>query len=376
VKDFLARFRDPEIARALVSEVRRLAAGVADRLGRRAVLMEVCGTHTVAISRAGLRGLLKDLLDLRSGPGCPVCVTDYVDIDRMVALARLPGVTVGTFGDMLRVPGSYSSLERERAAGADVRIFYSPADAVAWAAAHPEREVVFLGVGFETTAPAVAASIKEAKARGIENFSVYTNHKLVPPALGALLDDQEIMIDGFILPGHVSAIIGRRAYSFLEEFRLPAVITGFEINDILESMRQILKMLWKGEPRVQNGYTRVVREEGNGVAKRLMAEVFQVTDASWRGFGVIPASGLELTPSFKAFEAAARFSLPVVASRAPAGCACGEILKGKLSPKECRLFGVACTPSSPVGPCMVSSEGACGAYYQFERVEGENMNYA
>ncbi|RPF46674.1 hydrogenase maturation protein HypD [Thermodesulfitimonas autotrophica] len=376
MREFLTKFRDPEIARALIKDVRHLATRVADRLGRRVVLMEVCGTHTVAISRAGLRSLLGDLLDLRSGPGCPVCVTDYADVDRMVALARLPGVTVGTFGDMVRVPGSDSSLERERAAGADIRIFYSPADAVAWAAAHPERELVFLGVGFETTAPAVALSIKEAGARGLKNFSVYVNHKLVPPALMALLEDPEIKVDGFILPGHVSAIIGRRAYSFLEAFRLPAAITGFETNDILEGIRQILKMMWGKEPRVVNGYTRVVREEGNKIAQREMAAVFRVGDASWRGFGVIPGSGLTLAAPFAAFDAAARFTLPPVVPRVPAGCACGEILKGKLTPKECRLFAVACNPTSPVGPCMVSSEGACAAYYQFERHYGERANHA
>lgn len=376
MKEFLPKFRDPEIARALIKEVRRLAGRVAERLGRRAVLMEVCGTHTVAISRAGLRSLLGDLLDLRSGPGCPVCVTDYADIDRMVALTRLPGVTVGTFGDMVRVPGSESSLERERAAGADVRIFYSPADAVTWAKEHPEKELVFLGVGFETTAPAVAVSIKEARARGLRNFSVYVNHKLVPPALEALLQDPEIRIDGFILPGHVSAIIGRKAYAFLEKYRLPAVITGFETNDILEGIRQLLEMIDTGKAAVRNSYTRVVREEGNLIAQRQIAEVFEICDTAWRGFGTIPRSGLMLTSSFRDFDAAVRFALPPVATRVPPGCACGEILKGKLTPKECRLFATVCNPSAPVGPCMVSSEGACAAYYQFERHLGERLSDA
>ncbi|MEW6446739.1 MAG: hydrogenase formation protein HypD [Bacillota bacterium] len=363
----LAKFRDPEIARVLIKEVRALAARVAEILGRRAVIMEVCGTHTVAISRAGLRSLLGDYIDLRSGPGCPVCVTDYADVDRMVAFARQPGVTVGTFGDMVRVPGSGSSLERERAEGADVRIFYSPRDAVLYAAERPEKQVVFLGVGFETTAPTVALSIKEAKARGLKNFTVFSSHKLVPPAMEALLSDPELKIDGFILPGHVSTIIGRRAYSFLEKYRLPSVIAGFETNDILDAIRLILEMMAGGQPGIINGYTRVVREEGNRSAQQQMAEVFDVCDASWRGFGVIPQSGMCLGADFKEFDAAERFTLPEVRPRVPAGCACGEILKGKLTPRDCCLFAKVCKPTRPVGPCMVSSEGACAAYYQFER---------
>ena len=363
----LEKFRDPRIAKALIKEIYGLAARVRERLGRRAVLMEVCGTHTMAISRSGLRSVLGDYLDLRSGPGCPVCVTDYTDIDRMVAFARLPGVTVGTFGDMVRVPGSTSSLERERAVGADVRVFYSPADAVAYAADHPGREVVFLGVGFETTAPAVALSIKEAKARGVKNFSVFVTHKLVPPAMEALLGDPELKIDGFILPGHVSAVIGRKAYAFLENYRLPSVITGFEANDILDSVRQILKMMLEGESRVVNGYTRVVREDGNIIAQQQMTEVFSVCDASWRGFGTIPQSGMAMGTRFKGFDALERFAVSPVPPRGPAGCACGDILKGKLTPRDCRLFARVCNPTSPVGPCMVSSEGACAAYFHFER---------
>lgn len=363
----LEKFRDPRIAKALIKEVGALAARVAERLGRRVVLMEVCGTHTVAISRAGLRGLLGDCLDLRSGPGCPVCVADYADIDRMVAFARLPGITVGTFGDMVRVPGSVSSLERERAAGAKIRIFYSPADAVAYAADHPEREVVFLGVGFETTAPAVALSIKEAESRGLKNFSVFVTHKVVPPALDALLGDPELKIDGFILPGHVSAIIGLKAYDSLNSRRLPSVITGFEANDILDAVRQLLQMMLAGEGRVINGYARVVRTAGNMIAQQQMAEVFDIADAPWRGFGIIPDSGLVMGERFKKFDALDKFALPPIKPRVPTGCACGDILKGKLTPRDCTLFERVCKPMAPVGPCMVSSEGACAAYYNYER---------
>ncbi|MEW6181889.1 MAG: hydrogenase formation protein HypD [Bacillota bacterium] len=364
----LEKFRDPGIAKALIKEIRIMAARETERLGRRAVFMEVCGTHTVAVSRAGLRGILGDYIDLRSGPGCPVCVTDYGDVDRMVRFARLRGnVTVGTFGDMVRVPGSDSSLERERAMGADVRILYSPADAVRYALDNPQREVVFLGVGFETTAPATALAIKEAKARNLENFSVFLAHKLVPPAMEVLLSDPELKIDGFILPGHVSAIIGRKAYTFLEGYGLPSVIAGFEPNDILDAIRLILKMMGEGESRVVNGYTRVVREDGNMIARRQMEDVFTVCDASWRGFGAIPRSGMAISSDYKDLDASQRFLPAPVTPRIPTGCVCGEILKGKLTPRDCRLFAKSCDPRRPVGPCMVSSEGACAAYYQFDR---------
>ncbi|ACX53085.1 hydrogenase formation HypD protein [Ammonifex degensii KC4] len=361
------RLRDPATGRKLAGRVRELAARVCDRLGRRLVFMEVCGTHTMAISRSGIRSLLRDYLELRSGPGCPVCVTDQADIDRMIALARLEGVVVGTFGDMLRVPGSSSSLERERALGAQVKIFYSPAEAVAWAAANPSQQMVFLGVGFETTAPGVALSIKEAEQKGISNYSVYVSHKLIPPALKALLADPENRLDGFLLPGHVSTIIGRRAYLFLEEYGMPAVIAGFEPNEILDAVRELLEMLLEGKAEVRNAYSHVVREEGNLRAQKLLSEVFTVCDVPWRGFGCIPQSGLRLREELAAFDAARRFELPPVESRVPPGCACGEILKGKLTPKDCPLFARACHPTHPVGPCMVSSEGACAAYYRYER---------
>ncbi|HAG06837.1 MAG: Hydrogenase expression/formation protein HypD [Clostridia bacterium 62_21] len=365
---FLEKFRDPVIGRGLLEKVLERARAVREKLGRPAVFMEVCGTHTVAISRAGLRSILGEYLELRSGPGCPVCVTDCADIDRMVAFASLPGVTVGTFGDMMRVPGSRTSLERQRAAGADVRVFYSPRDAVAYAAEHPEREMVFLGVGFETTAPGVAAAIAEARTRGVKNFSVFSTHKVVPPAMRAIIADPELRIDGFILPGHVTTIIGRRSFDFIAaEYGLPAVVAGFETLDIIDAVYHLLGQMLAGEARVENGYTRVVREEGNLRAQAQMAELFEVGDASWRGFGVIPQSGLEIRAAYRDFDAAARFEVKIEPPRLPKGCACGDLLKGKLTPRDCRLFGTACTPTHPVGPCMVSSEGACAAYYQYER---------
>ncbi|MGO0121733.1 hydrogenase formation protein HypD [Desulfothermobacter acidiphilus] len=361
------KLRDPETGRKLAGKVRELAAQVCDRLGRRLIFMEVCGTHTMAISRSGIRSLLKDYLELRSGPGCPVCVTDQADIDRMITLARLPGVVIGTFGDMVRVPGSFSSLERERALGAEVRVFYSPAEAVVWAEAHPSQQVVFLGVGFETTAPGVALSLRDAARRGVKNYSVYVSHKLVPPALRALLDDPEMRLDGFLLPGHVSTIIGCRAYLFMEDYRMPAVVAGFEPNEILDAIRELLEMLLADRAEVRNAYAHVVREEGNSRAQKLLSEVFEVDDAYWRGFGCIPQSGFRLREELAAFDAARRFEIPTVESRVPPGCACGEILKGKLTPKDCPLFARACHPTHPVGPCMVSSEGACAAYYRYER---------
>ncbi|SHI94923.1 hydrogenase formation protein HypD [Desulfofundulus thermosubterraneus] len=365
---FLEKFRDPVLSRGLLARVINRAQKVREKLGRPAVFMEVCGTHTVAISRAGLRSILGEYMELRSGPGCPVCVTDYADIDRMVAFASLLGVTVGTFGDMMRVPGSRTSLERQRAAGADVRVFYSPRDAVAYAAEHPERQLVFLGVGFETTAPGVAAAIAEARGKGVKNFSVYSTHKVVPPAMRAIIADPEIRIDGFILPGHVSTIIGRRSFDFIAtEYGLPAVVAGFETLDIIDAIYCLLGQILDGEARVENGYSRVVREEGNPRARAQMAEFFEVGDASWRGFGIIPQSGLNIRPAYRDFDAAARFQVTIEPPRLPRGCACGDLLKGKLTPGDCRLFGKVCTPAHPVGPCMVSSEGACAAYYQYER---------
>lgn len=368
----LERFRDPELVRRLLARAQRLAQRAADRLGHRPVIMEVCGTHTVALSRSGLRNALADAVELKSGPGCPVCVTDYRDIDLMLALARLPGVTIATFGDMLRVPGSTSSLERERAQGAAVEVFYSPDDAVALAAAQPERQVVFLGVGFETTAPVVGASLEQAAAQGLTNFSVFSAHKTVPPVMRALLADPELGLDGFLLPGHVSTIIGRRAFSFLgEEYGVPAAITGFEPVDILLGLSAVLAQLVAGEARVVNCYGRVVREEGNPRAQAVIDRCFAPAEASWRGIGTVPESGLALRPAYAAFDAAKRFPVSVPPPVIPRGCRCGELLRGKIKPTQCGLFGRACTPERPVGPCMVSSEGACAAYYLYGGRETE-----
>lgn len=362
------KFRDPELSKKILKRVQELGEKLLLARGKKAMLMEVCGTHTVAISRAGLRSLLRDFLELRSGPGCPVCVTDQRDIDAMIALAHTPGVVVGTFGDMVRVPGSFSSLEKERAKGAAVEIFYSPQEAVSFAACHPEKEVVFLGVGFETTAPAVAASITEAQVQNLKNFRIFSAHKLIPPVMHVLLRDPALKVDGFLLPGHVSTIIGRQAFDFIaRDYHVPAVVTGFELVDILGGIYLLLRQLLAREAVVENGYTRVVREEGNKEAQNLLRTYFEPGDAAWRGFGVVPESGLTLKRTYAAYDACQKFPTELPPSTVPKGCACGDLLKGKLSPPDCPLFARACTPLRPVGPCMVSSEGACAAYYQFEQ---------
>ena len=354
------QFRDPQAVRALLARIRTA-------LGARELnLMEVCGTHTVSIGRYGFRSLLPENLHLLSGPGCPVCVTANQDIDRAVALARLDGAIIATFGDMIRVPGSTSSLAAEKAAGRDVRVVYSPLDALDIAQQHPDREVIFMGVGFETTAPAIAACILEAEARDLANFSVFCVHKLTPAALTAIAQDPETQIDGFILPGHVSTIIGLAPYGFLaRDFHIPGVVTGFEPVDILESVALLVEMCAHGRPAIVNAYPRGVDDGGNPVARALIDQVFETCDASWRGLDTLPASGLALRPAFARFDAARRFDVAPEPTREHAGCRCGDVLRGVIPPTGCPLFGRVCTPENPVGPCMVSSEGSCAAYYRF-----------
>jgi len=359
---FVDEFRDPTLAARLVAAIREEAGGWPVRL------MEVCGTHTVAIFRSGLRQLLAGAVELLSGPGCPVCVTAQRDIDYAIGLTAQAEVTLATFGDMVKVPGTRSSLQRARAEGADVRVVYSASDAVRLAAERPNRRVVFLGVGFETTAPTVAASLGEARRRGLDNFLVHSVHKVVPPALRALLSAGEVRVDGLILPGHVSTIIGTAPYRFLaDECRLPGVITGFEPLDVLQGIYALVSMVRQHRPAIAIQYRRAVRPEGNPAALRAMAEVFAPADAEWRGLGLIPGSGLRLREEYAAFDAARVFPVDVSFSREPAGCACGRVLCGTARPPDCRLFALACTPDHPVGPCMVSSEGTCAAYYAYGR---------
>jgi hydrogenase expression/formation protein HypD len=360
--DFTEAFRDPRIARNLVRRIQ-------NRSRTPVRLMEVCGTHTMAIFRHGIRSLLPQTLTLLSGPGCPVCVTDQADLDAFIALAQREEVIVATFGDLMRVPGSYTTLQQEAAEGADVRVVYSVMDALQLARQHPEKTVVFLGVGFETTAPTIAAALLTARELQVTNFCVYSAHKTVPPALTALMTNPEVRIDGFLLPGHVSVIIGLRAYApFFDQHAIPCVVTGFEPLDILEGIFQLVRQIESGAPALGNAYSRAVSEQGNVKAQQVMTRVFQPCDALWRGLGMIPGSGLALRPELAEFDARQRFDIAVVEMPAPEGCLCGQVLTGARTPAQCPLFGKRCTPMDPVGPCMVSSEGTCAAYYRYQPV--------
>jgi hydrogenase expression/formation protein HypD len=356
---YIDEFRDPQLARKLLANIRT-------RSRRPVRFMEFCGGHTHAIFRHGLRQMLPSTVELRSGPGCPVCVTANADIDRAIALASLPRVVMATFGDMLRVPGSHGSLQTARAEGADVRVVYSPLDALQIARDYPERAVVFLGVGFETTAPGVAAAILEAEAGGLDNFYLLSLHKLTPPATRAILDAGEVRLAGIIGPGHVTTVIGSRAWEFLpRDYGVPCAVAGFEPLDILRAVAAMVEMAGFGQPDVVNAYSRGVRPEGNRTALGIMRRVFEVGEAEWRGLGRVLASGLALRPEYARFDAARAFPVDPGPPREHAGCRCGDVLRGIVEPPDCPLFGCACTPAQPVGPCMVSAEGACAAWYRY-----------
>jgi hydrogenase expression/formation protein HypD len=352
-------YRDAQIAQSLVKKI----ASISKKNVR---LMEVCGTHTVSIFRSGIRSVLPPSISLLSGPGCPVCVTDQAEIDAFIELARLDGVIITTFGDLMRVPGSRSSLQKERAEGRDIRVVYSTFDALEIARKNPAQKVVFLGVGFETTAPTIAAAILSAAQTQLKNFSVISAHKLVPPALEALTAAKDVRVDGFILPGHVSVITGLDAYRpFFNRHRIPCVVAGFEPADILQAIFMLVEMLEAGRPALENAYTRAVTVEGNLKAQKIMAEIFEVDDACWRGIGVIAASGLKIRAPYAAYDARQLFNVQVPEAKTPPGCVCGQILTGTRTPPECALYKKVCTPMDPVGPCMVSSEGTCAAYYKY-----------
>lgn len=356
---YIDEYRDGAVAQALAARIGRTVE-------RPMRLMEICGTHTMAIFRHGLRSLLPEAIELVSGPGCPVCVTAAEDIDRCIRLARTPGVIVATFGDLVRVPGSGSSLRLEQASGADVRMVYSTMDALETAKENRRSEVVFLGIGFETTAPTVAAAMIEAGRQGIGNFSVLALHKLLPPAMEALLADPDNHVDGFICPGHVTTIIGTSAYrDVVEHHHRPCVVTGFEPVDILEGILLLAEQIEAGRAEVEIQYRRGASADGNPAALRFMWEVFEPADALWRGLGPIPGSGLKVREAYAARDARLRFDLAVPPAAEPAGCRCAEVLRGRIRPPECPLFGRRCTPQDPVGPCMVSGEGTCAAYYRY-----------
>jgi hydrogenase expression/formation protein HypD len=356
---YVREFHDAAAARGLAATIERITS-------RPVNLMEVCGTHTVAIFRHGIRQLLPPPLSLLSGPGCPVCVTTNADIDKAIALAEQPKVTLATFGDMMKVPGSYQSLQQIKADGSDVRVVYSPRDAVCMARDNPQRPVIFFAVGFETTVPTIAAALLEAEALGLKNFYLISVHKLIPPAMLALLETGEVRIDGFICPGHVSVVIGSQPYQFIpQQYGVPCVITGFEPLDVLQGIEMLLIQIAEGRAEVEIQYRRGVRPEGNPLARELVSQVFETSDADWRGLGCIPNSGLKLRPEYKRFDAEQSFAINPPPTKEHKGCLCGDILRGVKTPPECPLFAKTCTPERPVGPCMVSSEGTCAGWYQY-----------
>lgn len=360
------KFQDEYRDRGLVQGLAATIAEEARRLPEPVRLMEVCGTHTMAIAQFGLKSLLPEQVKLVSGPGCPVCVTPVGYIDHAIALAGLPDTVITTFGDLLRVPGSRSSLMAERAKGADIRIVYSALDAVKLATELPEKQVIFLGVGFETTTPTVAASILAAQQQGRANFSVLTSHKTMPGPMQALSADPELKIRGYLCPAHVSTVIGADAYRPLaEKFGIPCVVTGFEPADLLQGVLMLVRQCRVGRAAVENQYRRAVSDQGNAKAQQLIRRVFETADAVWRGLGVLPESGLVLREAYAAFDAARRFQVALPDACEPAGCRCGDVLTGRIAPADCPLFGTVCSPETPVGACMVSSEGSCAADWRY-----------
>ncbi|MEG1397645.1 MAG: hydrogenase formation protein HypD [Raoultibacter sp.] len=354
-----SQFKNPKLARGLIDSIERFAPA-------NATLMEVCGTHTVAIARNGIRALMPQGVRLASGPGCPVCVTSNHDIDTVIALARVPEVIIATFGDMTRVPGSTSSLLKEQAAGRCIEIVYSPLDALRLAQDHPDKEIVFVGVGFETTTPLVAMTIKRAAALDLKNFTVFAAHKNMPGALEAIVNDPRLKVDALILPGHVSTIIGIEPYRFLaEKYGIAGVITGFEPVDVLQGVAMIMRQLHEGRAEIEIAYARGVMAQGNPVALAAIDEVFETCTAIWRGLGPIEGSGYKIRSEYQAFDAVRRFAPVVEPTQDPKGCRCGDVLRGIMAPDECPLFRTVCSPENPVGPCMVSSEGSCAAYYRY-----------
>ena len=365
---FVDEFRDAELGRVLSGEI---AAAVEP--GRHYKFMEVCGGHTHSIYKYGVDDLLPANVELVHGPGCPVCVIPMGRVDDGIVIAHEPGVIFTCFGDMMRVPGSSGSLLEAKAEGADIRMVYSPLDALRIAKANPDREVVFFAIGFETTAPSTALTLKRAHAEGVRNFSCMCNHVTIVPPLRALLESPDLRLDGFIGPGHVSTVVGARPFQFIpSDYGRPVVIAGFEPLDILHAIRMILAQLAEGRCQVENQYKRVVPWEGNLRALEVMAEVFELRPHfEWRGLGFISQSGLKVSDTYAELDAERRFSVPGVRVADPKACQCGEVLKGVIKPWECKVFGTACTPERPIGTCMVSSEGACAAYYNFGRFARE-----
>jgi hydrogenase expression/formation protein HypD len=369
---YVDEFRDPDKARRLVTEITRLAAPLAAARGRPLQVMEVCGGHTHTIFRYGLKAMLpEDSIEFVHGPGCPVCVLPMGRVDDCISLARDPRVILTTFGDAMRVPGSQGSLLHAKANGADVRMVYSPLDALQLARLNPEREVVFFALGFETTMPSTALTVLQARREGIRNFSLFCNHITIIPTIKAILDSPELTLDGFLGPGHVSMVIGNRPYDFIaEHYQRPIVVAGFEPLDLLQSLWMVLQQLAEGRCEVENQYKRIVPENGNAQALAALTEVFELREFfEWRGLGSIDNSGVRMREAFAGYDAERKFSLPNLKVADPAACQCGEVLRGVIKPQQCKLFGTSCTPERPLGALMVSSEGACAAYHQFGRID-------
>lgn len=364
---YVDEFRDGEKARVLIREIEALVAEMELPADRPLYLMEVCGGHTHSIFRYGLEGMLPKQIELVHGPGCPVCVLPMGRVDDCVAIAENPNVIFTTFGDAMRVPGSKKSLLQAKADGADVRMVYSPMDALALARKNPGREVVFFGLGFETTMPSTALTILQAENEGIRNFSVFCNHITIVPTIKAILDSPGLQLDGFLGPGHVSMVIGTAPYEFIANFyRRPMVVAGFEPLDILQSIWMLLKQIKEGRSEVENQYARIVPDEGNEPALHAVSRVYELREFfEWRGLGSIDHSGVKLREAYAHFDAERKFTVPNVRIADPKSCQCGEVLKGAIKPWQCKVFGSSCTPETPLGALMVSSEGACAAYYQY-----------
>jgi len=361
---FIDEFRNPEIAKKLIAKIH----GSAEKLTSQKTIMEICGGHTVALFKFGIHELLPKKIKLVSGPGCPVCVTPNKIIDQAVWLAKQPKVKLFSFGDMMRVPGSLGTLADAADGGEKVKMIYSPMQAVDFAAKNPEILCVLFGVGFETTVPTHAAAVLAAKKLGLKNFSLLSAGKLTPPAMHTLLEDEKVKLDAFIAPGHVTTIIGANAYKFIEDvYKKPCVVSGFELCDLLESLVKIVDQLVSNKHEVEIQYSRTVTFEGNKKAREIIAEVLIPADTEWRGLGKIPESGFKVNDNFSDFNTEHTFKIPDFTDEEPAGCRCGDVLKGICSPEECSLFGNKCTPEYPVGPCMVSSEGSCGAHFRYGR---------
>ncbi len=358
---------NPELAKKLLDKVINISSEYKSKYGKEPAIMEVCGSHTMALARTGLKRILKGHVNLISGPGCPVCVTDQISIDAMIELAEGDNRIICTFGDMMRVPGTKRSLMESKTAGKDIRVVYSPSDSIEIAEKNPNKEVVFLGIGFETTIPVLAVALKLADEKGLKNFSMWLNTKLVEPILRALLDTKKVNIDGFLLPGHVSIVLGKDSYDFLvDEYKVPGIISGFDSVEMLSGIYKLIEMLINEDIKIINDHKKIVTNEGNMYAKNLMNKYLEPCEEAWRGIGIIKDSGLDLREEYDYLNAKKRFEVEVGEPK-KTKCRCGDIISGLIAPDECVLFGKACNPINPIGPCMVSTEGSCAAFYQYMR---------